>query len=74
MRVPRARHAVYSSRERRVSSRVPISTYIRRTSQWPVIWIKLEAAFQAVEKDLSSRVAKLAAKSTTGTLSQEEQA
>jgi hypothetical protein len=39
-----------------------------------VIWIKLEAAFQAVEKDLSSRVAKLAAKSTTGALSKEKQA
>ena len=35
---------------------------------------KLEAAFQAVEKDLSERVAELAAKSTAGTLSQEEQA
>jgi hypothetical protein len=35
---------------------------------------KLEAAFQAVEKDLSGRVAELAAKSTAGTLSQEEQA
>jgi hypothetical protein len=35
---------------------------------------KLEAAFQTVEKDLTGRVAKLAAKSTTGTLSQEEQA
>lgn len=33
---------------------------------------KLEAAFVAVEKDLSGRVAKLAAKSTSGTLSQEE--
>ncbi len=30
---------------------------------------KLEAAFQAVEKDLSGRVAELAAKSTAGTLS-----
>ena len=35
---------------------------------------KLEAAFQAVAKDLSGRVAELAAKSTAGTLSQEEQA
>jgi hypothetical protein len=35
---------------------------------------KLEAAFQAVEKDLSGRVAELAAKSTAGTLSQEERA
>jgi hypothetical protein len=35
---------------------------------------KLEAAFVAVEKDLSGRVAELAAKSTSGTLSQEEQA
>jgi hypothetical protein len=35
---------------------------------------RLEAAFQAVEKDLSGRVAELAAKSTAGTLSQEEQA
>ncbi len=35
---------------------------------------KLEAAFEAVEKDLSGRVAALAAKSTAGTLSQEEQA
>jgi hypothetical protein len=34
---------------------------------------KLEAAFVAVEKDLSGRVAELAAKSTSGTLSQEEQ-
>lgn len=33
---------------------------------------KLEAAFVAVEKDLSGRVAELAAKSTSGTLSQEE--
>jgi hypothetical protein len=35
---------------------------------------KLEAAFAAVEKDLSGRVAELAAKSTAGTLSQEETA
>ena len=35
---------------------------------------KLKAAFLAVEKDLSGRVAELAAKSTSGTLSQEEQA
>ena len=35
---------------------------------------KLESAFEAVEKDLSGRVAELAAKSTAGTLSQEEQA
>jgi len=35
---------------------------------------KLEAAFVAVEKDLSGRVAELAAKSTSGTLSQDEQA
>jgi hypothetical protein len=35
---------------------------------------KLEAAFEAVEKDLSERVGELAAKSTSGTLSQEEQA
>jgi hypothetical protein len=35
---------------------------------------KLEAAFQAVQQDLSGRVAELAAKSTSGTLSQEEQA
>jgi hypothetical protein len=35
---------------------------------------KLEAAFQAVEKDLSGRVTELAAKSTTGALSQGEQA
>jgi hypothetical protein len=35
---------------------------------------KLEAAFEAVEQDLSGRVAELAAKSTAGTLSQEEQA
>jgi hypothetical protein len=35
---------------------------------------KLEAAFEAVEKDLSGRVAELAAKSTSGRLSQEEQA
>jgi hypothetical protein len=34
---------------------------------------KLEAAFMAVEKDLSGRVAELAAKSTSGTLSQKEQ-
>jgi hypothetical protein len=34
---------------------------------------KLEAAFEAVEKDLSGRVAELAAKSTAGMLSQEEQ-
>jgi hypothetical protein len=34
---------------------------------------KLEAAFEAVEKDLSGRVAELAAKSTAGTLSQDEQ-
>ena len=33
---------------------------------------KLEAAFEAVEKDLSGRVAELAAKSTAGKLSQEE--
>jgi len=35
---------------------------------------KLEAAFEAVEKDLSGRVAELAVKSTSATLSQEEQA
>jgi hypothetical protein len=35
---------------------------------------KLEAAFMAVEKDLSGRVAELSAKSSSGTLSQEEQA
>ena len=35
---------------------------------------KLEAAFEAVEKDLSGRVAELAVKSTAGTLSQDEQA
>jgi hypothetical protein len=35
---------------------------------------KLEAAFEAVEKDLSGRMAELAAKSTTETLSQEAQA
>jgi hypothetical protein len=35
---------------------------------------KLEAAFEAVEKDLSGRVAELSAKSSCGTLSQEEQA
>jgi hypothetical protein len=35
---------------------------------------KLEAAFEAVEKDLSGRVAELACKSTAGTLSQDEQA
>ena len=35
---------------------------------------KLEAAFAAVENDLSGRVTELAAKSTTGTLSQDEQA
>jgi hypothetical protein len=34
---------------------------------------KLEAAFEAVEKDLSGRVAELSAKSSSGTLSQEEQ-
>ena len=34
---------------------------------------KLEAAFAAVEKDLSGRVAELSTKSTAGTLSQEEQ-
>lgn len=35
---------------------------------------KLEAAFEAVEKDLSGRVAELAAKSAAGVLSQAEQA
>jgi hypothetical protein len=35
---------------------------------------KLEAAFKAVEKDLSGRVAELSAKSSSGALSQEEQA
>jgi 5'-deoxynucleotidase YfbR-like HD superfamily hydrolase len=35
---------------------------------------KLEAAFEAVEKDLSRRVADLALKSAAGTLSQDEQA
>jgi hypothetical protein len=35
---------------------------------------KLEAAFEAVEKDLSGRVAELATKSSSGALSQEEQA
>jgi len=35
---------------------------------------KLEAAFEAVEQDLSGRVVELAAKSTSGKLSQEEQA
>jgi hypothetical protein len=35
---------------------------------------KLEAAFEAVEKDLSGQVAELAVKSTAGTLSQDEQA
>jgi hypothetical protein len=35
---------------------------------------KLEAAFEAVEHDLSKRVAKLAVKSTAGMLSQEETA
>jgi 5'-deoxynucleotidase YfbR-like HD superfamily hydrolase len=34
---------------------------------------KLEAAFEAVGQDLSGRVAELAAKSTSGKLSQEEQ-
>ena len=34
---------------------------------------KLEAAFAAVEKDLSGRVAELATKSTAGTLSPAEQ-
>jgi 5'-deoxynucleotidase YfbR-like HD superfamily hydrolase len=33
---------------------------------------KLEAAFEAVEKDLSGRVRELAAKSSSGILSQEE--
>jgi hypothetical protein len=33
---------------------------------------KLEAAFEAVERDLSGRVAELAVKSTDGKLSQEE--
>jgi hypothetical protein len=33
---------------------------------------KLEAAFEAVEKDLSGRVAELAAKGSSGTLSYEE--
>ena len=35
---------------------------------------KLEAAFEAVERDLSGRVAELAVKSTAGKLSQEEKA
>ena len=35
---------------------------------------KLEAAFEAVGQDLSGRVAELAAKSTSGKLSQDEQA
>jgi len=35
---------------------------------------KLDAALEAVEKDLSGRVTELALKSTTGTLSQDEQA
>src|SRR6266446_4596018 len=35
---------------------------------------KLEAAFEAVEKDLSGRVTELARKSIAGTLSQDEQA
>ena len=35
---------------------------------------KLKAAFLAVEKDFSGRVVELATKSTSGTLSQEEQA
>ena len=35
---------------------------------------KLEAAFEAVEQDLSGRVTELAAKSSSATLSQEEQA
>ena len=35
---------------------------------------KLEAAFEAVERDLSGRVAELAVKSTDGKLSQEEKA
>jgi hypothetical protein len=34
---------------------------------------KSEAAFEAVGKDLAGQVAELAAKSTAGTLSQEEQ-
>jgi hypothetical protein len=34
---------------------------------------KLEAAFEAVERDLSGRVAELAVRSTDGKLSQEEQ-
>jgi hypothetical protein len=33
---------------------------------------KLEAAFEAVEKDLAGRVAELAAKSASGSLSSEE--
>ena len=33
---------------------------------------KLEAAFEAVEKDLVGQVAELAAKSSSGTLTQEE--
>jgi len=33
---------------------------------------KLDAAFEAVERDLSGRVAELAVKSTAGKLSQEE--
>ena len=35
---------------------------------------RLTAAFKAVEKDLSARVADLAAKSSSGRLSEEEQA
>jgi hypothetical protein len=35
---------------------------------------KLVAAFVAMEKDLSGRVTELAAKSTSGTLTQDEQA
>ena len=35
---------------------------------------KLEAAFEAVAKDLAGRVAELATKSTAGTLSSAEQA
>lgn len=35
---------------------------------------KLEAAFEAVERDLSVRVNELAVESTTGTLSQDERA
>jgi 5'-deoxynucleotidase YfbR-like HD superfamily hydrolase len=35
---------------------------------------QLTAAFKAVEKDLSERVADLAAKSSSGTLSEEERA